>query len=137
MSTYTSKPTIVELPADELAAKFADFRVLQTKLDELPEEQRQKIGDVSFTEDSINISTPQVGKIVLKATERTSEQVVLTAENSPVPMSISISMRPLSPTSTEMTACMDVEIPAMLRPIVGPALQKAVDQFGNLFVSLA
>ena len=72
MAKYTSKPTVVNRPAEELAAKFSDFRTLQAGLDELPEEQRAKVGDVSFTEDTIKINTPQVGEIALRATERTA-----------------------------------------------------------------
>ena len=53
MAKYTSKPTVVERPASELAAKFSDFRELQTKLDELPAEQRARVGEVAFTDDTI------------------------------------------------------------------------------------
>ncbi len=131
MAKYTSKPTVVNRPAEELAAKFSDFRTLQAGLDELPEEQRAKVGDVSFTEDTIKINTPQVGEIALRATERTAGRVVLEAEKSPVPMKLIVSFRP------EVEGAIDVDIPMMLRPMIGPTLQKAADQFGTLFANLA
>lgn len=137
MATYTSKPAVVGRPADAIAANFADFRALEERLGQMPAEERQKVGDVKFEQDAIVITTPQVGAITLRAVERTPRKVVMKAENSPVPMSITVDIEPIDADSCEVTGKMDVEIPAMLRPLVGPALQKAVDQFGNLFASLA
>lgn len=137
MATYTSKPAVVGRPADTIAANFADFRALEERLGQMPAEERQKVGDVKFEQDAIVITTPQVGAITLRAVERTPRKVVMKAENSPVPMSITVDIEPIDADSCEVTGKMDVEIPAMLRPLVGPALQKAVDQFGNLFASLA
>ena len=137
MATYSSKPAVVAIPAAELAEKLSDFRNMQTRLDEMPQADRERVGDVKFTEDSIVINTPQVGAITLKATERTANKVALKAEGSPVPMGITVDIKPLGDRECEVTGTMDVEIPAMLRPLVGPAMQKAVDQFGSLFASLA
>ncbi len=137
MSKYSSKPTVVNRPAEELYSKFADFTALQAALDGLDAEQRAKVGDVSFTPDSICINTPQVGQIELKAVERTPELIKLQAMNSPVPMNLLVEFKPQSESSTEVTGTIDVELPMMLRPLIGPTLQKAADQFGGLFASLA
>ena len=134
MAKYSSAPTIVNRPATVLSEKFSDFRAFQTALDNLDAEQR---ATVLFTEDSITITTPQVGAIVLRATERTPEMVRLEAENSPVPMSLRVDFKPVDDASTEVTGSLDVDIPMMLRPMVGPALQKAADQLGSLFARLA
>lgn len=137
MAKYSSAPTIVNRPATVLSEKFSDFRAFQTALDNLDAEQRATVGDVLFTEDSITITTPQVGAIVLRATERTPKMVRLEAENSPVPMSLRVDFKPVDDASTEVTGSLDVDIPMMLRPMVGPALQKAADQLGSLFARLA
>lgn len=137
MAKYTSKPTVIGLPAEDLAAKFSDFRQMQSKLDDMPKEERERVGEVSFTEDTIIITTPQVGQIRLRAAERTPQRLVLKAENSPVPMALNVDFHPVDDTHTEVIGEMDVDIPMMLRPLIGPALQKAVDQFGSLFARLA
>lgn len=137
MAKYSSKPTVVDRPASDLAERFADFRGLQTKLDEFPADQRARIGDVAFSEDTITITTPQVGEICLKAVDRTPERVVLAAEKSPVPMKLEITFKPVTPDTTEVQGAIDVEIPMMLKPLIGPTLQKAADQFGDLFANLA
>lgn len=125
------------MPAAELAEKFSDFRGMQARLDEMPAEERGRIGEVAFTQDSIVITTPQVGAITLRATQRTPDRVVMQAEGSPVPMSITVEMHPVAADQTEVVGKMDVEIPVMLKALVGPALQKAVDQFGEIFAKLA
>ena len=136
MAKYCSKPVVVALAPEELDARFADFTALQHKIDELPADERAKLGQVEFTADSIVINTPQVGAITLRVSERKPGFVRLTAENSPVPMFINIVYRP-NGTGSEIYGEMDVEIPVMLRPLIGPTLQKAVDNFGNLFASMA
>ncbi len=137
MAKYTSKPAVVNQPATELAVKFGDFRHLQQKLDELPADERARIGEVAFGSDTITITTPQVGEIALKAVERTPEHVVLAAEKSPVPLKLEVTFKALSSESTEIQGAIDVELPMMLRPLVGPTLQRAADQFGTLFANLA
>ena len=137
MSKYSSKPVSVGYSVEELDGKFSDFTGMQQKLDELPEDKKAKVGDVRFTTDSIVITTPQVGAITLRATQRRRGFVSLQAESSPVPMAINISYKADGPASSEIVGEMDVDLPVMLRPLVGPALQKAVDQFGNIFASLA
>ena len=136
MAKYSSKPVVVALAPEELDARFADFTALQHKIDELPADERAKLGQVEFTADSIVINTPQVGAITLRVSERKPGFVRLTAENSPVSMFINIVYRP-NGTGSEIYGEMDVEIPVMLRPLIGPTLQKAVDNFGNLFASMA
>lgn len=133
MSKYSSQPVVVNRSAETIAEQFSDFRRLQSALDNLPADERAKVGDVAFTEDSIKISTQQVGEIKFKVSKRTPEAICLQAEKSPVPMNLILEMKPVDADNTELTGVIDVDIPVMLRPLVGPTLQKAADQFGSLF----
>ncbi len=137
MAKYSSKPAVVNQPAAVLSEKFSDFRTLGAALDTLDAEQRAAVGDVEFDTDTIKITTPQVGAIVLRAVERTPSLIRLQAESSPVPMTLQIDFKQIDAGSTEVIGSLDVDIPMMLRPLVGPALQKAADQFGALFARLA
>lgn len=136
MATFTSKPTIVDASAQTVADKFADLSHLQDIIDKMPAEDRAKVGDVSFTPDSIVMKTPQVGEITLKIVERTPAKVAFTALGSPVPMNISVNIRPESEAKSELVTSMDVEIPAFLKAMIGGTMQKAVDQFGQLMQKL-
>ncbi len=137
MATFNSKPATVNRPAADIAAKFADLSYMQQVLDEMPADQRAKVGDVTIDSDSINISTKQVGAIKLQVTERAVDHVTLNAVGSPVPMSLVINFKSISADTTELSTSMEVEIPAFLKPMIGGAMQKAVDQFGDLIQRLA
>lgn len=137
MAKYSSKSVTINRSAEAIAGQFSDFRKLQGALDNLTPEEKAKVGDVSFTEDSIKISTQQVGDIVFKVSKRTPDAICLQAEKSPVPMNLILEMKPVDAESTELTGVIDVDIPVMLRPLVGPTLQKAADQFGSLFARFA
>lgn len=138
MSTYSSKPTTVNRPAAEIYSRFSDLSNLQDQLKNLPEEQRAKIGDVKFDADSIAIVTPQVGEIKFQVVERVPvSKIVFGSPSSPVPLSMTLTLNPVDDNSTEVVTAIDVEIPMMLRPLIGGKLQEAADQFSKLMSQLS
>lgn len=137
MAVYKSKPVTVGHSADEMYSRLSDLSRLQGSLDKLPADQREKIGNVEFTSDSIKIQTPQVGEIAFKIIERVEPvKIVFGTASSPVPLTMALNVAPAGDASSTVTAVIDVEIPAMLRPLVGPQLQKAADQLGSLIGTL-
>lgn len=138
MSKYSSKPAVVNRPIGELYARFNDLSFFGEKINELPAEQVEKIGDVSFTADSISINTPQIGTLTFSIVERVEPtKVVFGSPGSPVPLTMSVDFKAIDETSTEVSTVIDVEIPMMLRPLVGPKLQEAADKFGEMMTNLA
>lgn len=135
---FTGKPVTIPAAPEEIFAKFDDLTQLQALLDKLPEEQKQKIGNVSFTTDSILIQTSQVGEIKFVVKERVRpSRIVFGTESSPVPLTLTAKLTPVGTGSTEILAETDVNIPPMLKPMVGGMMQKATDQFGALIGQLA
>jgi hypothetical protein len=111
---------------------------LQSALDQLPEEQRKQVGDVVFTADSLKIVTPQVGEIAFVIKERIEpSKIVFGTASSPVPLTMEVDFNAVSETETDVVTRIDVEIPAIVRPMVGPQLQKAADKFGELISGLS
>lgn len=111
---------------------------LQGALDSLTDEQRAQVGEVRFSADSISIVTPQVGEIAFHVTDRVRpSKVVFGTKSSPVPLTMEVGIKPLSEASSEVQTVINVEIPAMLRPLIGPQLQKAADKFGELMAGLS
>lgn len=136
MATYKAKPVLVNKPADFIAGQFADLTRLQGALDNLPAEERAKVGDVTFTTDAIVMNTTQVGEIKFQVKERTESRVAFVAGGLPMPVVIAVDMTPKSTDSTEVECVLDIDIPAVLRPMVGGTMQKAVDQFAGLIARL-
>lgn len=137
MSKYSSKTIKIERPAAEISDKFSDLSKLQGFVDQLPAEQRDKLGDVRFDTDTISIQTAQVGNIDFKVIERTPSVVKFTAVGAPVPVNLDVNLAEAQPAQTDLSVSFDVQIPMMLRPMVAPHLQKAVDMLADVIGSVA
>lgn len=137
MAEYKSSPVIVNTPAETLAEKFSDFSVFEGALEKLPAEERAKVGSVTFSKDTIFLQTPQVGAITFEVVERTPISTRLKATGTPVAMDLEVIYKPVDAQQCEMTGVIKVDIPVMLRPMIGPTMQKAADQLGQLFARLA
>ena len=133
MSIYKGKPADVHQPIEEVFPRISDIGAYQAKLDSLPAEAREKLGDVRFTDDAIIINTAPVGEICFAVTERREPDLIrLAAKQSPVPFGIAIHLESDGPALTRVASEIDVDIPAMLRPMVGGKLQEAADKFSEL-----
>jgi len=134
MAKYSGKAVIVNQPINDIYNRISNLSSFQQRLDELPEEMRDKLGDVRFTDDKLIINAPAVGEITFVMAERVAPTLLrMTAENSPVPFNIVMNFTEKSPESTEVRTDLDVEIPAMLRPLVGGKMQEAADKFSEMF----
>ena len=138
MTTYSSKPAVLDMPAKQVYDHVSNIGAYQDKIDSLPDEVKAKIGDVNFSDDCITIKAAPMGDMVLKVTERIEgKRVALTAENAPVPIIMSINLDEKEEGKTEVVTSIDVEMPAMLKPFVGPKLQEAAEKFGDMVKNLA
>lgn len=138
MATFKSPKTEIGKSAVELFDRFCDLSNLQTVLDGLSPEQRSQVGDVEFTADSLKIVTPQVGAIEFTVVDRVRpSKIVFGTKSSPVPLSMELDIEPTGEASSSVQTLIEVEIPAMLRPLIGPQLQKAADKFGELISGLS
>ena len=138
MTKYTGKTSVVNLPAAEISDKFADMSTFNDKLAGMPEDVRKHMGDLTFTRDSVCMDTKQAGKVVFKVTERDDRHIVL-ACSFPLPLSLTLNLSPVADDAakTEVSTDVDIEIPAMLRPIIGPQMQKVADHFSTAMGSIA
>lgn len=136
MSTYTSKAVTVPVAASTISDKFSDLSKLEGAIDNLPADERAKIGEIKFEPDSLSIHTQQVGELKFQVTERTPEKIVFKTVTSPLPLDMVVNLRPIAADKTEITTAINVEIPAMLRPFIGGMMQKAADSFGELMVKI-
>lgn len=137
MAKYSGKPVTVNHTTEEVYNRISDLSFFQERLEALPAEAREKLGDVRFTSDSIAITAPAVGEMKFIINERTpNSHLGMAAENSPVPFAIKIDLKPLSETTTEVNTLIDVEIPAMLKPLIGGKMQEAADKFSEMFSTL-
>lgn len=125
------------MPADAVYQRISHMSALQQRLEQLPQEQLALIGEVKFSDNSVSINAPQVGEIRFDIVERIEPvRIVFAAANMPVAMSLAVDLHPTDAEHTDVTSTIDVEIPAMLRPIVGGKMQEAADRFTDLLTQL-
>lgn len=137
MTKYSGKPAIVTQPQQQIFDKVSNLSSFQERLDSMPQEVKDRLGDVKFTDDKIIINAPAVGQLVFAVTEKVApEMLKLSAENSPVPFFITLHFEPETEATTKVNSDLEVEIPMMLRPMVGGKLQEAADKFSEMFTTL-
>lgn len=133
MSKYESKSAVIQRPRPEVYDRLSNLSRLQTALDALPADQRAKLGDVRFERDTITIVTPQVGEIKFGITDRTpGSRLVFGTASSPVPLSMAVNLSDADADGTAVQTVIDVDIPMMLRPLVGSKMQQAADRMNDL-----
>lgn len=136
MAQFKSKIVTVNRPASYLADKFSDLSVFGNAVNNLPDAERERIGEVTFEKDAIKMNTKQVGAIEFRVVDRSPNKIEFQAVGSPVPLSLVVNLMPADPDHTDIETLIEVDIPPMLRPFIGGAMQKAADQFGELMAKL-
>ena len=137
MAKYTGKTARVAVASSEIVAKFDDLSVMSDYTASLPEEQRAKIGDVRFEKDAIVIKNPHIGEMAFNVVKRSPDCVVFKADGM-IPLTISVLLESVDDDkATDVTTVLDIEIPAMLKPIIGGKLQQVADTFGDLVARIA
>ncbi|MDE5900726.1 MAG: hypothetical protein K2H33_05160 [Muribaculaceae bacterium] len=134
MSKFTGKPVAVPVGRTELYNRVSNLGGLQSRLEALPPEALAQVGDVEFIDaDSFAINAPGLGRVVFNVTERVEpERVTLSADTGVVPLNLILELSELAPDRTELTSSIDVEIPMMLRPMVGGKMKEAADKFSEM-----
>lgn len=137
MARYKGNTVAIARPIETVYDRVSDLSGYQQYVDRLPDDIKAKIGDVVFEPDAIYIGTP-IGKVALKMTEKNRPaDVKFEAQGSPVPLSVKLQLEEPEAEKTLLTPVVEVEVPGMMLPFVGPKMQSAADQLstliGNLF----
>lgn len=128
---------VVARPIAEIYARVSDLGQYREMVEQLPAEAREKLQGVEFRGDSLKMDAPGVGELVFNVTERVpSSHVGLEAVGSPVPLKLAIDLEEVDAGSTRIIPRIDVQLPAMLKPFIGPKLQEGADRFGEVFTGL-
>lgn len=135
MSTYTGKPVTIKQPASRVVERFADLSKLQGAFDNLNDSQKQQMGEVRLEPKAIVIINPMAGEIRFEITHLSEDLIKLECA-APMAMSMNVHMNPVDG-GTEITTEVDVDIPVMLRPLIGPFIQKAANGIGALITTVA
>lgn len=133
MAKYSSQPVSINGSQADVYNKISNLGAYQELLDKMPDDLRQKAGDVRFTDDAIIINANPVGEIRLEIIDRHEPDLIkLKASNAPVPMFLSLELDKETDSTTKLVSVIEVDVPAILKPMIGPKMQEAANQMATL-----
>lgn len=132
------KSYTVNMPQSALYGRMSNLGDIRSRMDSVPEDLKTKLGTVNFPDDeTLAFSAPGVGEMKFRIVGRTPESAVrFLCDTGMMPIYVDINLAPAGSDATEVSAVIEAEIPAMLRPLIGGKLQEAADKFGEMFGQL-
>ena len=138
MTTYSSPSVTLPASADKVYEKLSNIENLKELLnrvpaDKIPEDKRQMYDNLKITSDSIEIPGGPMGNLIFRVTEKVAPSLIrLTGEGMPIAMAIEMHISPISDTSSSAKIDFNLDIPALLKPMIGGQIQKMANQFGEV-----
>lgn len=127
MAEYSINPTNVQTNIDRIYSVISNPERIKELTAKVPAEAQDKLKEMEFESDSITINAGPVGKVKLAITERIEpNKVVYTAQNSPVPMSMTLKLDKVNEGNTTLNGSLNLEIPVFLRPMVDGKIKDAL-----------
>lgn len=138
MAEFKSEETPINASAEKVFGKLSNLESLGEALrnvpeDQIPADQKDLFSQVAITSDTISFPAGPIGSLTLKMTQKVEPTLIrLDGVGSPVPMSLSLRIRPVTEVSSTAMAVIDLQIPAMLKPMVSGPLNKMMSQFADM-----
>ena len=142
MAKYKSDEVPLKDSEQRCVDRLSNFESLKNLLAQVPEDQipadkKEMFNSIRLSDDSIELPGGPVGSIRLKVVERTApSRITLKGEGTPVPLQLQLDIHPVDEASCRAQAKVDLEIPAMLRPMISGPMQKMTEQFASVLRSI-
>lgn len=138
MAEFKSDDTPINAPAETVFERFSNLENLGEMLknvpgDQIPPDQKELFNQITITPDSISFPAGPVGNLTLRQSRVEKPSLIeFVGVGSPVPMSLSMRIRPVTEVTSSAQVSIDLQIPAMLKPMVSGPLNKMVGQFADM-----
>lgn len=138
MAIYSSGEVNLNASAPNVFDKLSNLENLQGMLDKvpadrIPEDKRQMFENIRITPDTIEVPGGPMGNLLFRVTERIAPSLIkLKGEGIPIEMALILHLTPISDSSSSAKVDVDINLPAMLKPMVGGQIQKIANQFGEV-----
>lgn len=138
MAIYSSEKVTLNAPATAVYEKLSNLENLRGMLDKvpadkIPEDKRAMFENIRITQDTIEVPGGPMGNLVFRVVERVAPSMIkLRGEGIPLQMALVLHIEPVTPESSSAKVDVDIDIPAMLKPMVGGQIQKIANQFGDV-----
>ena len=142
MAIYSSGDVTLKAPAATAYEKLSNLENLQGMLDKvpadrIPEDKRAMFENIKITHDTIEVPGGPMGNLVFRVVEREApSKIKLRGEGIPIEIALILTIKPHDDTSSKANVDVDINLPAMLKPMVGGQIQKIANQFGEVLGSI-
>ena len=138
MATYKSDDVTLLAPAEKVFAKLDNLEGLGDMIknapaDQIPDDKRQMLEGISVTADTITFPAGPMGALTLRKTQSLAPTLIrLEGDGGPVPMSLTLNIIPMGEESSKANVEIDLQIPAMLKPMVSGPMKKMTTELANM-----
>ena len=142
MAEFKSKETPISASAEAVYKKLSNLEGLKELLsrvpeDQIPADQRDLFSQIKITSDTLSFPAGPVGELTLRLAETVEPTFIrLEGVGTPVPMGLMLHIHPSTEVSCSAEVAVDLQIPAMLKPMVSGPLKNMVEQFANMLRNL-
>ncbi len=140
METYKSDIKRINCNIGTVFAKLSNPSLFQEQieknLDRMPEDARENMRKVKFEDDGISIESP-MGPLKMAILETVEpSKIVFGAAQSPVAFNLIINLTEVDEENTDSQTQLQLDLPIMLRAMVGGKLKDAANMFGEMLTKL-
>ncbi|MBR5639547.1 MAG: hypothetical protein IKW83_07260 [Muribaculaceae bacterium] len=140
METYKSDKVVIEHNIELIYSKLSNPSMfkeqMEKNMDRIPDEAREHLNNLKFEEDGISIDSP-MGAVKLSVSESVEPTLVkYVAESSPVPFGLTVNLEAIDEEHTNAIAEINIELPLMLRTMVGSKLTEGAQKMGEVLAKL-
>ena len=109
---------------------------IDENIDRLPDEAREHLKNVKFEDDGISVESP-MGTLKLSVSDSVAPSMVkYVAQSSPVPFAVTINLEAVDDTHTQAVTELNIELPFMLKAMVGNKLSEGAQKMGEMIAKL-
>lgn len=140
METYKSDINRINCNIGTVFAKLSNPSIFQEQieknLDRMPDDARENLSKVKFEPDGISIESP-MGPLKMAIQEVVEpNKIVFGAAQSPVAFNLIINLTEVDEENTDSETHLQLDLPLMLRAMVGGKLKDAAKMFGEMLTKL-
>ena len=142
MTTIRSEKTPINASAEKVFEKLSNLENLRGMLDKvpadrIPEDKRQMFENLKITPDTLEIPGAPMGNLVFRIAEKKEpEYIRLKGEGIPLAMALILNISPAPDNKSFGKVDFEIDIPLMLKPMVGGQIQKITDEFGRVLAAI-
>ncbi|MBQ6202525.1 MAG: SRPBCC family protein [Prevotella sp.] len=134
MSKFESSVKQIPYPQQSVYEKLSDLNNLEKVKDRMPED---KASELEFTQDTISVSVPPVGKISLQVIEREAPKTIkFQTLQSPMPFNLWIQLLPVTDESSKMKLTIQADINPFIKAMISNQLQEGIEKIADMLAMI-